>query len=879
MQRVVVLALFAGCSGPPPKPPAPAAPLPTPNLALPTQAAAPVEPPGFRLPGDVHPLKERVELTINPTLATAVGTVSIDATAKPHTQVVWLNAAELHVNNATLAGKPARVVEHGDDVGLIASSDLPEQFTITASFAAPIDTERSRGMYSAVDHGEPYVYTFFEPIDARRAFPCFDEPGYKIPWTLVFHVREHDVALGNAAVVSEQPEAHGMKRVELAETKPLPSYLVAFVVGPFDVVDDGVAGRVQTPVRFIVPKGHTDELGYAKQVTPRVVAALETYFDMDYPFGKLDVAVVPRYWGTMEHPGIVAMGQTLTLMRADQETHDRKEHYTNILAHELGHYWFGDLVTMAWWDDTWLNEALGTWLDMITTDTVVPDMHFRERRIGLSVRAMLSDETRAARPIHRPVDNRDAIEGSFDNDSTYFKGASVIRAIEAFVGADKWRDFIRVYVRKHAGGNASHRDFIDDMRAALGDAAATAFDTYVSQAGVALVNVACDGDRLGVSRIQSLPPDPAGVIRLIWPTPVCVRFGDATHSKRACTTTDFIPVAACPKWIEPNDNATGYYRSIVDPKLLAPNSPAKLSAAEKQMAVADLRAMVKRDGDWGGMSIDKLLALVPMLAADRDPLVALAGVGAASVRADGLDDATYAAYRTWRLHALGSLARSLTWHRGKADSNEREQLREAAMYAVATDDPQLTREADKLVDGWLAKPTKIDDGLLDAALATSAAHGDAARFDRYVAAAKAASDTTDRQRMLGALSSFRDAALATRAYTLVLGSDFDIRDSHKLLADALGNRWTRDVLLDFLNAHLDEVLAKLRDDEQTWLLTAIAGAFCDAPHRDAATALVEPRAAKSEGAKLPVQRALEKAGQCQAEIGREADALQRLVRK
>ena len=876
MRWLFAIALAAGCSGSSNKPPSPAAPLTgwANNLNFPPERTE-VTPPTFRLPGDVHPLRERIDLTIDPARPTATGTVAIEATANPHTRIVWLNAADLQVHDASIAGKPATVVTHGDVVGLDSGIELPDgPFEIIASFAAKIDPERSRGMYSAIDHGEPYVYTFFEPIDARRAFPCFDEPSFKIPWTLVFHVREHDVALGNAPVKSETPEANGMKRVELAPSKPLPSYLVAFVVGPFDVIDDGLAGRANTPVRFVVPKGHADELGYAKQITPRVVGALEDYFDMPYPFDKLDVAVVPRYWGTMEHPGIVAMGQTLTLMRHDQETFDRELHYTNILAHELGHYWFGDLVTMAWWDDTWLNEALGTWLDMITTDTVAPEMHVRQHRIGLATRAMASDETQAALPIHRPVETRDAIEGSFDNDSTYFKGASIIRACEAFVGADKWRDFIRGYVRKHAGGNATHRDFIDDMRAALGDPAANAFDTYVSGVGVPLVSVGCDGDRLSVSRIRSLPPDPAGVIRLAWPTPVCVRFGDATHAKRECTITDAIPVAACPQWIEPNDNATGYYRSIIDPKLLDPKSPAKLSAAEKQMAVADLRAMVKHDGGWGGASIDTLLALVPVLAADRDPLVAMAAVGAADVRADAFDDATYAAYRAWRLRVLGPLARSLTWHRGKADSEERELLREAVLLRVGADDPQLARDAATLADGWLAKPTKLDDGLLDAALAVSAATGDAARFDRYVAAAKAAADTTDRQRMLGVLTSFRDSKLATRALELVIGHDFDIRDSQDIVTNALGNRWVRDALLDFLKAHLDEVLGKLRDDEQAWLLTAIAGAYCDAPHREATAELV-----KSHAANLAVARALEKAQQCEAEIGRESTALHRLVRK
>src|SRR5262249_35792874 len=270
--------------------------------------------------------------------------------------------------------------------------------------------EKSRGVYSEKEGEQAYAYTFFEAIDARRAFPCFDEPSYKIPWKLTFHVKQEHVALGNAAVVKEVPEADGMKRVELAESKPLPSYLVAFVVGPFEVIDGGVAGRVKTPIRFVIPKGRSGELGWAKQVTPRVVAALEDYFDMDYPYGKLDVAVVPRFWGTMEHPGIVAMGQPLTLIRKDEDTRERRERYADILAHELSHYWFGDLVTLAWWDDTWLNEALGEWLDPIITDAVEPGWHYLDdERLDRAGWGMGADE-QATHAIRQPVDTRQAIE-------------------------------------------------------------------------------------------------------------------------------------------------------------------------------------------------------------------------------------------------------------------------------------------------------------------------------------------------------------------------------------------------------------------------------------------------------------------------------------
>ncbi|MEO8554653.1 MAG: M1 family metallopeptidase, partial [Kofleriaceae bacterium] len=476
-----LLVVLACCSSPP-KATALAPPQPP--------TAPPPPPPAFRLPGDIVPLRYALDLTVVPALPEAHGNVKIAARVVKPTRVVWLNARGLTIDRATLAGRPATVIPGGEQfVGLTTNEELHGDLAIEISYAAPISQDKSVGIYAAREGDTPYVYTFFEAIDARRAFPCFDEPSYKVPWQLTFHVKQDQLARGNTAVVRETAEPNGMKRVELAESKPLPSYLVAFVVGPFDDIDDGVAGRVKTPIHFIVPKGRSAELAFAKQVTPKVVAALEDYFAMDYPFGKLDVAVVPRYWGTMEHPGIVAMGQPLTLIRPEQQTREREESYTNILAHELGHYWFGDVVTMAWFDDTWLNEALGEWLDLIITDAVMPQWHVRDNRVDLAVGGMRADETLSAQPIRLPVTTSEAIQASFDGELTYSKGSTVTRQMEMFVGAEKWQQFIRNYIHAHAWGNATGRQFWDQMKQELGAEVAAAHEELFTRPGVPLVQL------------------------------------------------------------------------------------------------------------------------------------------------------------------------------------------------------------------------------------------------------------------------------------------------------------------------------------------------------------------------------------------------------
>ena len=877
-------------------------------------------PPGLRLPGDVRPTKYALEMTVIPDMKAAAGRMKIEARVMRPTRVVWIHAAGLEIGKVQLDGQDARVIPGGEDmVGLVSERELLKgDLAIDIAYSAPIDQERSRGLYSEQEGTETYAYTFFEAIDARRAFPCFDEPAYKVPWQLTFHVKQDHVALANAPVVRETDEANGMKRVELAVTKPLPSYLVAFVVGPFELVDGGTTGRVKTPIRFIIPKGRAAELAWAKQVTPRVVAALENYFDMDYPFGKLDVAVVPRYWGTMEHPGIVAMGQPLTLIRPEQETRSRKESYANILSHELAHYWFGDLVTMLWWDDTWLNEALGQWMDMIITDAVEPGWRHRDARVGLATAAMKADETLSTRSIRQPVTTREGIAASFDGEITYLKGSSVFRMFEAWVGEAAWRDFIRGYLRAHQWGNASAEDLLGAAREKLGAPVEAGLRSFLEQPGLPRITaeVHCDrakGNRIELRQQRSLP---AGTIEpsaspnaRTWAVPVCIRYGDQKSAFSACQqltgATGSIELSGplltpaerrpgetapaqqstkwpgCPSWVIVNANATGYYRSTIDlviaTALLTPSSAiakvAKPTPAERMMVVEDLAAAVERDE----LSIDKLLGLVPLIAADPDDKVALYAFTAASMRADTFDDALHAKARKFYLKAFGPAAKKLGWKRGPKDTDERHALRQAFVPTVGPHDPTLAKQAEQLADTWIAKRTGVEDDLVSAVLVTATYRGGMPRFEQLLAAAKSARDRSEQQRLLAALGGFRDPAIATKALELVSGKELDLRDTLGILYGVMGNRETRQLGFEFVQQHLDELLGRMRDDEGSWALGALAGSSCDAPGRAAIAALLEPRAAKIDGAQALVTRGLEQSDQCIASLARQMPALRKFL--
>jgi alanyl aminopeptidase len=335
-----------------------------------------------------------------------------------------------------------------------------------------------------------------------------------------------------------------------------------------------------------------------------------------------------------------------------------------------------------------------------------------------------------------------------------------------------------------------------------------------------------------------------------------------------------MPLELCPTWIEPNDDGVGYYRSKVDVALVKHELARGSSPSEKMMAVADLRAGVDR----GDLAIDKVLEIAPLVVADPDERVAQYAVDAASFNANVLDEPLYKAAIRYIERVFGPLAHRLGWIRSKNDSDDKNHLRRTVLAMTAVWDDSLRAQAEKLADKWVADHTGLDNDLVDIALYVAAYRGDAARFDRYLAAAKAATDRQLQQRILRTLGGFRDPALAKRALDLVLDGGFDLRDSLGIIYGVVYSRENRELGWTWVKDHLDAMLAKMRDDEAAGMLAGIAGAYCDPVHRKAAEELVKPRTAKIDGADNYVTRALESSDQCIANLARELPALKAFLK-
>src|ERR1017187_5978786 len=418
--------------------------------------------PKLRLGADIRPTRYAVDLTAVPAAATFSGVIDIDVVLAKPVSLVWLNANDLIVLQATVNSQPA-VPEPagGDSIPLRLPAALPAgPARIHIVYQGKISANSSAGIFQGEDAGTPYLFTQFEALDARRTFPCFDQPDFKTPWQITLHIRQTDKAFSNTPQVSETVEPNGMKRVVFAETKPLPSYLVAFAIGPFDVVDAGNADRNHVPVRIITPRGKAGQAKYAAQVTATIVDRLEDYFGVPYPYEKLDEVAVPLTFGfgAMENAGLVTYGQTILLADPATDSINRQRTYASVAAHELAHQWSGDLVTTAWWNDIWLNEAFATWMSSRILAEWQPDWNTRLTDLETKFGAMASDSLVTARQIRQSIEAKDDIANAFDG-ITYEKGAAVIRMFEVWIGERQFRSGVTGYLKHYAFRNATANDF------------------------------------------------------------------------------------------------------------------------------------------------------------------------------------------------------------------------------------------------------------------------------------------------------------------------------------------------------------------------------------------------------------------------------------
>jgi aminopeptidase N len=838
-------------------------------------SAVPVDPvPRGRLGDAVVPRAYRLYLTVDPAQPRFSGRVEIDITvAHQGMTSFFMHGRGLAMHSATLTAggrtTGARWTEV-DETGVVRLDfDQPlaaGPATLAFDYDAPFGSSAA-GMYHFEVGGQWYSWSQFESIDARAAFPGFDQPSFKTPFTLTLRTPPGLIAVGNAPETGQTSE-NGLAVHHFAPTLPLPTYLVATMVGPFASTATEVAPTPERatplPLRILAPQPGAGRLAFARDNSARIVPLLEGYFGSAFPFPKLDQVAGPGVGGAMENAGADLYDDTALLIDETAPIHDRRE-FGMIVAHELAHQWFGDLVTPVWWDDVWLNESFANWMGYRIGDAWRPDLDIASGAVAEAFKAMDTDQLLAGRPIHQPIVRNAQIDASFD-DITYGKGGQVVAMIAGFLGDAGFRDGVRRYLAAHRYGNATSDDFYAALAETAGDPRiVAAMRSFTDQQGVPLLTFTGSGSRYHVVQSRYAPygeTPPA----TRWLVPMCLRRNGARNCSLLVEGEADVTLDGGGPLV-PNAGGTGYYRfelpaSGWDALIGAAGT---LSGAEAQAAADSLTASVRA----GRAPTGALARLARALAPGSDSYASDAAMtDLAELASDMVSDP--AAWKAWQ-HYLGKTYAPLLARYGfdprrgayaAADPQEAALRSKVVERMLASDRDLMVRP--KLVaaaQAWLDGDADVlDDSYRVLALGTYLQAKGLAGARTVMTRALASADPSVREDALTALGISGRSEIAGWLLD-VPNSGLRSDERRGLLARIMAAPATREVGYRWLVAHLDQLSAASIGIFFATRVPTMLGGFCSVERADEFARVFGPRFAGKPG-QLALDRAVEKVRNC-----------------
>jgi puromycin-sensitive aminopeptidase len=782
----------------------------------------------FRLPHHVRP--ERYTIHLAPRLDdwTFEGDERVTLDLDRPVRQIELHAVELEIGQAeVVVGRrrlPARVAYR------------PERETVVLRFAEPLPAGRAtlrlefrgtigtglRGLYRAEAEGRRYAFTQFEATEARRAFPCFDEPAFKARFAMSVTVPADLVAISNGRPVDENPgPTAGTKTVRFAPTPRMSTYLVALAVGALEATEVA-AGRGGVPVRVWTVPGKTALGSFALEAGVASHARLERYFGVKYPYGKLDLLAVPDFEaGAMENSGAIFFRETALLCDPATVSLAAKKRIATVVAHEIAHQWFGNLVTMQWWDDLWLNEAFATWIEFRTIDDWRPAwdiwVDFQQEKAA----PFSTDALASTRPIHAPVKSAAQASEMFDA-ITYEKGAAVLRMLENYLGPQTFRDGVRRYIRAHREGNATANDLFGALEEASGRRVRAIARDWIDQPGFPLLRVAAANGgarphyRLEQQRFFSDPRRTDGDDQR-WRIPVVMRYaaGARPHEQRALLAapraTVTLEVPGHPRWLYGNAGESGFFRVLHDPDTFAAlmeNLYRALDPAERVGLVGNQWALTRA----GHIEIDAFLTFLDAFRDETDRSVVESIVDRlGTINAYLVEPEDRAAFAAYVESLLAPQLAELGMAPAANEADDRRLRRVAVVRALGRMArlPAVVAAAEGGLERYWADSNAIDPNLVNTFIAIAAQDGDQARFNRYVARMEQDVTPQDRQAHLMGLSVFEAPPLVQRALEMSLTPAIRTQDVGSLLAGLLANRSGKQEAWRYVRAHWDGVEQRL----------------------------------------------------------------------
>lgn len=813
----------------------------------------------LRLDRSVVPRRYDLDLSVDPRSPRFSGRVSIEVELSRPTDEIALHAEGLRLASASVvaAGRahPAQATPgiHG---GLLLSLE-----EVLAAGPARIElawdaafSDVSHGLYRLRERDRWYAFTQFQPLSARRAFPGFDQPEFKTPFRVKLRVPRSMMAVSSGPMVSRV--TRGDERILVFdETKPIPTYLLALAVGEFDAVPVPEGERGGPVMRLLTPAGRGELADFAAHRTRPILDYLVEWFGRPMPFAKLDQLAVPDFtFGAMENVGLVTYREERLLFDPVHATQRDRMWIEITMAHELSHMWFGNLVTLPWWDDLWLNESFAAWMETKAADAVSPELEAGLEAAAHLQYVMYLDSKRDARAVRQPVETGGDVYNAFDG-ITYGKGAAVLRMTEAWIGEADFRAGVRRYLDDHAYGSGGTSALLAALDEASGAPVSRVVRAFVDRPGIPLVSAGLDceaGDPgPAVLALEQRRYVPAGRDDAAppWAFPVCVRWpsgGRTSGTETACFLLEqakqsfVLPGDTCPAWLHPNADEAGYYRwSLAEESLQAlfREHRASLRLRERLALPGGLRALLEAGAIPTEVYLDGLLAL----SEDGHRRMAEAIVPGIWSLSRALEERDEPHFASFVVRVLGPHLEAIGLVPAVTESRDAALLRSRLVPALADlgrDEAirdRARRAADAFLDGEAPGFTPEE---LHVLVPMASWDGDLAHWQRLRDALESAERPARRRRLAAALGSFDDPALAVRSLELLL--DGTLRASEWGAVAGSPRRPARQAVWEWVTRNHDALVQRLGDLRAAQLPRLAAG-LCTQSDRDAVEAFFRRR--------------------------------------
>jgi len=792
-----------------------------------------------RLPTTVTPERYAIRLTPDLTTWTFAGEETVTIQIHQPVGMIVTNAAELAIDSVFIKDAKGKVLagnvvldNDNERACFSFAADLPVGRSELSVKFSGILNDKLHGFYRSTYKGadgidQPLASTQFESTDARRAFPCWDEPAFKAVYQVTLVVDEKLTAISNAGIVRETVlPGTGKKEVVFADSMKMSTYLVAFIVGEFEATEPVMVGNA--PLRVWAVPGKKRLANFAVDIGKASLEHFSAYYGIPYPGDKLDLIAIPDFAsGAMENLGAITFRETALLVDSEKATRAELERVADVVSHENAHMWFGDLVTMRWWNGLWLNEAFATFMEMLAVDAWKPEWRRWDSFTVSRAAAMQVDGLKSTRPIEFPVEKPEEAAGMFDV-LTYEKGASVLRMLEQYLGAEAFRDGIRLYLQRHQYDNAETTDLWDALEDSTKQPVRALMDTWIFQPGYPLISVAKEGKTLVLSQqIFRYIQDGTDQARR-WHVPIFLRVGTRAGAvNKTLLMTDQeqrVEFSDDIDWAVVNAGGHGFYRARYSAELATALKSGLfkfLSSVERFGLINDAWATT-----LGGItSLTDYLDLIELLRDEDDVNVWTTVIGSCHHLARILDDGQCAALEK-RLRALFAPAvERFGWSVKAGESELASQLRGDLIGALGTvaDDKPTQERARELFAAYEKSAAAVDRNLIPALVSIVAHTGGSDDYEKFSSKFKNAQTPQEETRYLFALGNFRDPRLIERTLNLTISGAVRTQNSPYLMRGVLLNRRARDEAWAFMKTHWDEMLRQYPDNSIPRMCEGVIG--------------------------------------------------------